>query len=307
MIRHFRRSAALALILCSALASASSLRIDPKLVDPYSPQREDQLFPHEDPVLAVYPTGARTFAVAGVVHSSDARSPTFRMIERAFIALKPNAVILEGFPTSWGANPERVMKKVAAADPSSSYDVGEDMYAARLAHQNGVTVWGSEPDDAELASELRRLGFTSRDIFFASMFGPLAQDFEAKLFKGPDDPAFATAYARWAKDNAKSYDPTAPTDTAAFEQWFWQSYGRRLSDDPEWFTRGGPGQQGIAGSIGRASNRIRDQHMFSLAMRLLRSDNRVLLVAGRSHLSSQWRALKAALGTPRLTFESARR
>lgn len=299
---YFIRFAAVGLV-CSSVASATSLVADAKLVDAYSPQRESKLFASDDPVLATYRSGAREFAFAGVVHSSNSSSPTFRMIETAFAAVKPKAVILEGFPTRWGANPERIMRKISTAADSSSYDVGEDMYAARLASESGAAVWGSEPDDAELATELRRLGFKDRDIFFASMFGPLAQDLEAKVFTGPDDPAFAPAYAKWAVGNAKAYDPTAPTDGAAFKQWFGKTYGRSVANDPEWSTRGGPGQKGVAGEIGRASNRIRDQHMFLTAMRLLRSDQRVLLVAGRSHLSSQWRAWQAALGSPKLNFQ----
>jgi hypothetical protein len=302
MRRYFGPCAAIGLI-CGSVVSAAAPRVNLSLVDYYSPQREAKLFAADDPVLAMYRNHGREFAFAGVVHSSDSASPTFQMIERAFTTVRPKAVLLEGFPTSWGANPARVMKKIAAATPDSSYEIGEDMYAARLASESGAAVWGSEPDDAELASGLRRLGFKDRDIFFASMFGPLAQDLEAKVFKGPDDPAFAPAYAKWAMENAKAYDPSAPTDATAFEQWFRQTYGHALTDDPQWFTRGGPGQKGIAGAIGRASNRIRDQHMFVTAMRLLGSDQRVLLVAGRSHLSSQWRAWQAALGTPKITFE----
>jgi hypothetical protein len=269
------------------------------LVDLYSPKREQALFRHERPLLAEYRSGRRRLGFAGVVHSSDSSGPTFRLIEEGFRRIAPQAVILEGFPTAWGPNPPRVMTKLAAAhDPGDSYSLGEDMYAASLAKAAGAVVWGGEPDDAEIASELRKAGFASRDIFFASMFGPLAQDLEAKVFSGPDDPAFETAYAKWAKLNAKDYDRSAPLNSGAFAQWFRANYGRALRDDPEWFTRGGPGQAGLAGRIGRASNRIRDQHMFRLAIRLLASDRRVLLVAGRSHLSSQWRALAAALGKP---------
>jgi hypothetical protein len=282
--------------------AATPLPPSADLVDFYSPRREQALFKHSRPLLAEYYLGQKRLGFAAVVHSSEPRSPTFRVLDEGFRIISPAAVILEGFPTAWGPNPPRVMSKLArTVDPTDSYAAGEDMYAARLAKSSRATVWGGEPEDAEIASGLRKLGFADRDIFFASMFGPLAQDLEAKVFAAPDDPAFDVAYRRWAKLNAKNYDPTAPPGSEAFKAWFHRNYGRALRDDPEWFTRGGPGQRGLAGEIGRASNRIRDQHMFRLALRLMASEKRVLLVAGRSHLSSQWRALAAALGKPRIS------
>lgn len=296
----FARIAAVGLLLLLGSCATAEVIGDARLIDSYSPERQEKLFREPLPFLAHYEFRNRHLGIVAVVHSSDPRSPTFRIIEQAFRTIRPRAVILEGFPTSWGASPARVMSKLEIIDPADSYARGEDMHAARLAHQNGVEVWGGEPDEREIAAELRRLGFHDRDVFFASMFGPLAQDREAKLFENVDDPRLAAAYAKWADVNARAYDPTAPRDLASFEAWFVGNYGRGLRDDPEWFTRGGPGQQGVAGEIGRASNRIRDQHMFALALRLMNGKGRVLVVAGGSHLSSQWRAFEAALGTPRI-------
>ncbi|HWI88697.1 MAG TPA: hypothetical protein VNS11_05615 [Sphingomicrobium sp.] len=293
------------LIIASLGCAATTPIVSANLIDFYLPQREELLFKkHPLPLLAEYGSHEQRLGFAAVVHSSDPRSPTFRMLDRSFRIIRPAAVILEGFPTGWGPNPARVMVKLTApADPTDSYEAGEDMYAARLARSSGATVWGAEPEEAEIAAELRKAGFAERDIFFASMFGPLAQDLEAKVFKGPEDPAFDGAYRKWAKLNAKNYDPVAPLSSDAFQTWFRQNYARALRDDPEWFTRGGPGQRGIAGKIGRASNRIRDQHMFLLALRLIKTNRRVLVVAGGSHLSSQWRALATALAAPQLSSQ----
>jgi hypothetical protein len=283
-------------LTCSVVHAHPPVPTAAKLVDFYSPQRQDRLLGDRLPLLANYRVDDHELIFAAVVHSSDRQSPTFRMIAQAFRTGPPGAVILEGFPTNWGPNPPHVMKKIAAADSGDSYAMGEDMYAARLAQDSGATVWGAEPDDAALAAQLRKLGFSSRDLFFASMFGPLAQDHEAKLFTKADGPAFEKSYRGWAAENAKAYDPAAPLDSAAFKAWFRKHYGRSLDRDTEWFTRGGPGQAGIAGAIGRASNRIRDQHMFTLAANLLQTNEHVLVVAGGSHLSNQWRALEAAFG-----------
>jgi hypothetical protein len=292
-------------LLASLLIAASTVsfahhapQAATSLVDFYSPQRQDRLFGDRLPLLAEYRKAGAQLAFAAVVHSSDPKSATFRMLAAAFQKHHPAAVLLEGFPTGWGPNPPHIMSKVTGAVSGSSYDVGEDMYAARMAAVSGAVVWGAEPDDAEIAAALHRIGFSARDVFFASMFGPLAQDLEAKVFTEPDGPAFEKSYHEWATINAKAYDPTVTLDSSAFRTWFLQHYGSSLEQDASWSERGGPGQPGIAGKIGRASNRVRDQHMFELATRLAKQDKRVLIVAGGSHLSSQWRALKATFGTP---------
>lgn len=271
------------------------------LVSSYDSAREQKLFATDAPVVAFFGHGPRTVAFVGVVHSSDDTSPTFRAIDRAFAQAKPRVVILEGFPTSWGPNPAKIVSKAAnQPDAANSYDVGEDMYAARLALRARATIWGGEPTDAELRNELVKAGFKPRDIFFASMLGPLAQDLEAKEFADVSDPNFGKSYRSWADINAPAYDPSAPRDAAAFVDWFKAHYDHTLADDPEWFTRGGPGQKGLAGQIARASNRIRDQHMVRETLNLACGNGPVLLVAGRSHLSSQWQALRQELGTPRV-------
>lgn len=296
----------------SALASSAAAASNAKaicadyshqvsLVSSYDPAREQKLFPTDAPVVALFGRRPRSLIFVGVVHSSDDTSPTFRALDLGFAKARPRAVILEGFPESWGPNPARIVSK-AAKPPNSanSYDLGEDMYAARLALRTGAVIWGSEPTDAELRDQLVKLGFKRRDIFFAAMFGPLAQDLEAKQFADVSDPRFEKSYRRWAEINAPEYDATAPRDSAAFGDWFKTHYGHTLADDPEWFDRGGPGQKGLAGQIARASNRIRDKHMVAEALRLACGNGPVLLVAGRSHLSSQWQALRDALGRPRV-------
>lgn len=270
------------------------------LVDTYDAAREDRLFPSPLPIIAIFGRNRQSIAFAGVVHSSDEASPTFRAIDIAFAEARPRAVMLEGFPTTWGPNPARITSQAKKPNVGNSYSVGEDMYAARLALKANANIWGSEPTDGELADELLKAGFRRRDIFFAAMFGPLAQDLEVKEFSGPSDPRFDKAYSRWAERNAPAYDPSVPRNSSAFRAWFKSQYGRDLENDPDWSTRGGPGQKGLAGEIARASNRIRDQHMVAEALTLACREGPILVVVGRSHLSSEWRALRNSLGEPRL-------
>jgi superfamily II DNA or RNA helicase len=48
-------------------------------------------------------------------------------------------------------------------------------------------------------------------------------------------------------------------------------------------------------------NLLVDRHVFALTMRTLGTYRRLLVVYGSAHLITQWRALSAALGRPRLS------
>ncbi len=270
------------------------------LVQAYSPTLEQTLFPRKLPFLALYRRTGRTLGFAAVVHSSDSSSETFRLITSAFTAVRPKSVILEGFPTAWGGNPNKVVEEVGAP-ASGSYELGEGMHAARLAVESKADIWGGEPTGTELAAHLTSLGFTREDVFFASMFGPLAQDLEAKVFSGTSDPLFDRAYRRWSKLDAPQYGLSAAPEPNAFREWFRRNYGRHLEEDADWHTRGGPGQAGKAGEIGRAANLQRDRHLFQLAMRLVQTRGPLLVVYGGSHLASLWRAFEASMGSPAIT------
>lgn len=282
------------------LAGCATERIDgdARLIDPYSPKREAALFTQPLPLLALYRRSGRRLGFVAVTHSSDPASATFRLIGQSFDIVRPTTVILEGFPTAWGANPASVIGKLDGNAGADSYSMGEDAHAAKLARAAGATIWGGEPTDAELAQALGKEGFDPTDIFFASMFGPLAQEHEAGMFSGPDDPRFGEVYRKLADQIAPAYGDALPRDVATFETWFATQYAMPLNRDPQWFVRGGPGQAGKAGDIGRASNVFRDKHMFLTAIRLLNEHRRVLIIYGGSHLSSQWRAFATALGRP---------
>ena len=292
---------ALASLFLGAAGSAP-LVSDPGLVDPYDEAREARLYGREQPFIALYRRAPYVLGVVASVHSVDPSSKTFASIDRAFDLVRPAIVILEGFPTTWGKNPERILAHIPHRnDPgASSYARGECVHAASLAVDRGVEFCGGELTDRELIGSLVQQGYDAQDIFYAAMFGPLAQDARAGDFTGPTDLRFAPAFDKWARNLRPDYPASVDTSFTGFQAWFARIYGRPLDSDPDWADHGGPGEPEIAGQIGKASNLLRDQYVVGLMIRLLNERQRVLTVFGGSHLSSQWRALKAALGSPRL-------
>lgn len=274
----------------------------PELVDAYSGERQDRLHPAGFPLLAIYRRRGRVLGFMAAEHSTDPESSTFRMILQAFDHVQPAVLVMEGFPTAWGASPATIARQLAqpATSDADSWRRGEAMFAAGLAAKRGLPFRGGEPTDTELLDGLVAQGFTPDDVFFSSLFGPLDQDRRAGAFSGVTDPRFEAAYARWAAIISKNTGRASTPDLLAFKAWYERTFGVALEHDPEWHARGGPGSAGRAGEIGRANNLLRDRHLFETIMRLLNEHGRVLVVYGGSHLSSLDRAFAAALGGPEI-------
>ncbi len=294
-----------------ALISAAGMGATPykltghsSLVDKYSPEREDALYGGKLPLVAVYRKEDLALAFVAAVHGTEADSPTFRAVAEGFALIQPSVVVIEGFPWSLGPDPRRIVRQVQNrhSPAASSYARGEDVHAASLALKRHVPFYGGELTDAELLKALNAEGFAAQDVFFASMFGPLTQDARAGAFSGPSDPRFKAAYDRWRAEISPAYPAAMPSDVLAFASWYARIYGKPIETDPKWLDRGGPGEPEIAGRIGNAQNLIRDQRLFGLMINLLDTERRVLTVFGGSHLSSLWRALADALGSPTLVL-----
>ncbi len=292
-----RRAIIATLAFCPVACATPRLGIRPELVQTYDPARETALYPAGPPLIALYQSRARTLAWVAAVHSPTPATPTAELVRGAIAHAKPRAVVLEGFPTSWGPNPARIMSRVAQLPP----DLGDEGdVAVRTASAIGADVWGGEPSDAELASALAVQGFAPADLFYTAFFGPLEQDQRNGAFASPRDPAFDAAFMRLASELAPSYRVPSDASPAAFRAWFKTQFGVRLEDDPEWYARGWPGKQGVSSAIARASNHRRDIHAYTTIIERLEADNRVVVVFGASHLSSVWAALVHTLGPPRV-------
>lgn len=295
-MRMLNRRVVLAAVAMQPIGCASTpMRVRSDLVQTYDAERQAALY-GDGPIVALYERGGRTLGWIAAVHGPTPDTPTAQLVRDAISALKPRIVLLEGFPTAWGENPDRVIRRVNALPPNEG-DEGD--VAVRAAITVGADIWGGEPTDAQLAAALAAQGYAPGDVFFAALLGPLEQDQRNGEFDAPEGAAFDAAFNRLAHAMAPSY--AAPTPTRAdFEAWFQTRFGVSLKDDPEWFTRGWPGRDGIGAEIARASNRLRDVHAYSTVIALLSERRSVVVVFGGSHLSSVWAALEHGFGRPRL-------
>lgn len=294
-----RRLVAVGLPLLLSGCSTTPLVGDASLVRPFSDERQTILLPHDPPLTAAYQQRRKRLTFVGVEHTTDPQSASFKAIERAFDTLRPRAVIIEGFATTWGPSPSFLLTSLDKPwGQRTSYERGEAFHAITLATQRQIPFWGGEPTDSKLIEQLLAMGHDPADIFAAQMFGPLSQDWRSGVFKEPAGPDFEASYTRWAADVIQAFADPPATDVTSFQAWYLARFGKPIEADPDWATRGGPSGDSISERIGGQSNLLRDRHLFELMLDLTKEHERVLTVFGSSHLANLWDALKASLGPP---------
>lgn len=272
---------------------------DSTLVAPFTEERQATLLPAQPPLLVLYRRAGRRLAFVAAEHGIDPASSTFAMIRRAFDWLRPRAVIVEGFPTTWGESPAYMVAATRKPPTAwTTYERGEAFQAIRLAVEHGVPFWGGEPTDRQLTERLLK-DHDRLDVFYGQMFGPLAQDLRSGVFDGPADPRFDPAFRKWAVQIARSFDePKPPVDADSFRNWYERRFASPVTSDPDWTARGGPGGDGPTQRVGAAGNLLRDRYLFEVIVDRLNSHGDVLVVYGGSHLANLWDALGAAAGRP---------
>lgn len=275
---------------------------DAAFVEPYDPDRDRTLFHREKPFIAAYRRAGRTLGFVAALHETGPSSATFQLVRKAFDLIQPAILVVEGFPTTWGENPERIVRQVQHrnAPNAGSYARSEAGYAASTALDRRVPFLGGEPTDAELAHALIQMGYDRQDIFYAFLFAPFIQETRAGVVTGPLDPRFEAVYEAWARSMRDALPDAPGGDLPSFKAWFQKHYGLPFTEDPSWMSRGSPGAPGVAGQIVGAQSLARDQHLFDLMIRLLNEHHRVLVVYGASHLSSLHPALERSIGFPKL-------
>jgi hypothetical protein len=285
-----------------ATTPTTELVSDARRVMPYSASRQERLFSRffKEPqsFTADFQRGPYSLSFVAADHSVDPAGATFREVRDTFSRVSPKSLILEGFPTSWGDNPEPISSMIPTRlqPDANSFAKGEGVYAASLAQSASVPFVGGEPTDAQQTEGLVALGFAAEDIYFVDMIKALFQDLRAGEFATPSDPNFAKAYEGWVRN---SDAPARPIE--AFRAWYSMSFGTSIESDPNWFERSDPGKRGIGADISRAQGLIRDRHLYALIIARLKAERAVMVVYGASHLTNLWSALAFSLGQPRVT------
>ncbi len=231
-------------------------------------------------------------------------NPTIEAIRRAFVDVNPSSVIVEGFPTAMGTNPEPILQSLRRrespdADPFAK---GEAIFAVSQARSRNVPFLGGEPTMVEEMDGLIAKGYHRDEVRFAMHLRVLGMSRRSGQMPAGDAEAFWVAYRRAARGFASMTRMESMP-----EQEFIASYVKIVGTDPisdvEMPDRSNPGTQSILQRMAADNMRGRDEHLLSTILGQLGEHDRVLVVYGSSHWTTLARALKDTLGKPVMLTE----
>lgn len=246
------------------------------------------------PHAALFHRDGRQLLFIGSRHQRDIENdPTHRMVRAAIEGFMPQAVIIEGVPTSEGPQPERML--ASARRRIETGQLGESGYAAVLGDRRGAIVIGGEPDPRATTDIVREAGFSDDDLLgFLVCRNVNAR--ASNWTKGEEQRGITRAIAMLKR----RFNVDSDMDAAGFRTWYEESIGEpfdprrirqevspQLVDDPTNLR-----QMAILSMIAREHNLV------ELEARLLEEHDRVLVVYGSGHLRWERRLLEKMLGEP---------
>lgn len=257
------------------------------------------------PFIASYKRGRERLVFVGAHHAFQPTSPTMRAVTAAFAMFQPKIVIVEGFPTAMGEDPEPLVAQARryGTPNADEFAKTEAMYAASTALKRRIPFVGGEPTREEEIGVLKTKGFTAEDIAFNAMAGYYSQALRSGDMSDMSLESLLRQYGRVAyvvklplHQGGWNMDPLS---FEQFRQRYMEMYGTELAGDTQFphridvvFDRSRNGDQTRADMV------TRDRHLLGLIEQQLTDRRSVLVVYGGSHWATLSSALEKRLGKP---------
>ena len=289
------------LLLMLTSCVSAPLRPAPEKLQPWTTTLRDQQ--SENAFTVVYRVGRQRLVFVGAQHENMDDSPTFRMIRQAYASFKFGTVIAEGFPTSWGPNPGRMLDYAAKSNKRADGFVegGETIPTILGARQQNAALWGGEADDVDVKAQILSAGFRTDDLLGFYVLRNIPQWIGERNITDAGDtrlqPLVAAALVR--NGERLKIATTGLTVYSEWAVWYKAINGQPIS--AAFVTEEvGPLSDGSFGTnkISFAVSRARDAHLHRLIIAHLSAKESVLVVFGGSHLVIHRPALDAVLGKP---------
>ncbi len=250
------------------------------------------------PYVARYRRDGRALSFVAVTHRSMEGTPSFRLVRREFLALRPDFVLIEGIPAALGADPPDIVRVIRQVRAPGPWPVGESFFAASLALSAGVPFAGAEPSRREEAEGLRTAGFSLDDMLSYFL---LRQIPEWRREHAPEPlPRMLSSYAaEWYREQ-RLPNRWTPSRLSA---WCRSHLGHPFDASAVrgWETEPATGPHALfTQRIAAADLRVRDGFVVGQIARALNEHRRVLVVYGAGHHFTERRVLQQMLGAPEL-------
>lgn len=260
-------------------------------------------------VMIFKPTPKKQLIYIATHHTNNLNSPVAQAIKNLIETEQPDICLLEGFTTSEGINPERV---IAIADKKSKDGkCGENCYSVNLCHQHQISFIGGDIDEKAYLEPFKAFGISQKDIVFFLLAQQISfwhrdedfldtdpksqfEDFMREIISSwLDIPPLDYTYEdflAWHMDNiGKSYDPQ--------KDFLWDNYGSNNELEPYLGENATIYQRICAYTI-----YIRDKNIVKLIERMMIDYSKVLVVYGSTHYMNQAHILEYLYDQPYVSW-----
>jgi hypothetical protein len=255
--------------------------------------------PTEAPFIVTYRSGGKLLTFVGADHVFTSDNSTADAIRRAFADASPSLVVVEGFPTVLGKNPEPILQSVRRRDQPDAdpYAKSEAIFAASQAVARNVPFIGGEPTMIEEIEGLVAKGYRRDDVLFSIRLRSLGQSRRSGEMPAGNSEAFTARCDRESRAVARMTGTEAPTE-AQFIADYLRIVGVDPISDVEMPSRSNPGTETLVQRMAGDNMRFRDEHLLATILRELATNQSILVVYGSSHWTTLSRALEDRLGKP---------
>ena len=308
MVAMTESTTSLAVLLTAATMVIAQSRTVPQTAEIplFSEALAKERGPTEAPFIVTYRSAGKVLTFVGADHVFANDNSTIDSVLRAFADANPSMVIVEGFPTALGRNPQPILQSVGRREKpdADAFAKSEAIFAASQAVARNVPFMGGEPTLIEEMDGLVARGYTRDDVLFFVRLRPLGQA------RGSGEMSAGNAAAFSAKYEQESHAIAHMTGTQAFtEAQFIADYVKIFDVDPisdeQMASRSNPGTEDLIQRMAADNMRIRDEHLLSTILRELAGHKSVLVVYGSSHWTTLSRALEDRLGRPAIRLRRA--
>ena len=247
------------------------------------------------PHAILYHRDNKQLLFIGAKHQRDIENAaTHQMVRVAMEGFLPQAVIVEGVPTSAGTQPERLLD--SAQRRIKTGQLGESAYAAVLGDRRGAVVVGGEPDPQATTDAVRAAGFSEDDLLGFLV----ARNLTTAPQPGTAKESRAQRITRVLAILKRRFNIDSTMNPATFNAWFEIQTGApfdparlkrevspRLVDKPSALRQ-----------IAIIAMTVRERNLVALEAKMLGEHDRVLVVYGSGHLRWERALLQEMLGDP---------
>ncbi len=254
--------------------------------------------PYKYPFVVSYRSGSKVLVFVASNHSTHVESASFKTIREVVGREKFDLFVAEGFPRSYGINPQRKVEK-ALKDGAGGFFKGEEPnYTIVQAQKYGSPFIGGEPDEMEIVEAIEKRDYTRKDLLFFYLIRQIPQWRRQDELKDRSVARMAEEFLDlWSTRLSLPQRPTIEE----FKDWYQKKMGQPFCSEAITSETSAPYEtssiftQKISSEVGK----IRDTFTVRTIVTEMEKYPRVLIVYGGSHWITQSKAWEGFLGKPK--------